>query len=153
MTKVAEKSSGQVARKSWGSGFQPGSHLFLLQLGSVQLLGAKKVACELHACSPGWQIDNRVIDGSSVFVIYLPCFSPSPNRADKEGFARESCIPSFSFFFFFPLALGMQFSLCQPLFKGKPFCILEHLNWVLVVHSAEASQWWGAVLCSTRPSE
>lgn len=56
-----------------------------------------KVACELHAgLPPAWQTNNGVIDASSAFVIYLPCFFPSPNRADKEGFARESCISFFS---------------------------------------------------------
>jgi hypothetical protein len=44
-----------------------------------------------------------MIDGSSVFVIYLPWFFSSPNRADKEGFATESCSSSF-----FPVTSEMQ---------------------------------------------
>lgn len=64
------------------------------------------------------------MDGSPAFVIYLPCSLPSPNRADKEGFARESCTSSLSFF---PFAAERQCSWLQPLFKGKRVCIIEHL--------------------------
>lgn len=73
-----------------------------------------KGGLELSAHSRAWQTNNHVIDGSSAFVIYLPCFFPSPNRADKEGFARQSC----TFSHFFPLTSEMQFSLLPSAVQG-----------------------------------
>lgn len=88
---------------------------------------SQRVACELHACSRAWQTNNSVIDGSSAFVIYLPCFFFLP----PTELIRKVLLENHVSLLFSLWPVRCSSPLLWPLFKGKQFCIVQHLNWVL----------------------